>query len=271
VEIFGCAIFSAFSSALRTATNMTTQQVQTTSAGNKLTKQCTYCGSEITSQAVLCPTCKSYQSTLRNILVFAGGLTGFITLFATALVFTANQALDIRKQIFWRDHLEVLELIAIPPRIQTILSSHGDGSVFASKVIFRWRDSSFSFPLDKPVAVNGIELVDNKSQDMPSAHSGFVGNKTGLATPPIIENAATGQIDGKPACLTVAIFDANNTDLERMKGHYLEAKQKLVTDPAEATVFFFGARGTKILRADVSVVATFVKLTSPECQNLQLE
>jgi hypothetical protein len=238
------------------------------------TKLCRYCASEIAAQAIQCPVCKNYQSAWRNNLLFSAGIAGFVTLAASAIGFTLHQIAETSKQVLWREELNVLELETGPtPYLRTVLSNSGDGPVLATEIIVYWRDGSYRYPLDRIVAVNSIEIVNNISPTTPpmSNYDSYVGNDTGLPSPKTLEIADIAISGREPGCLLASMFDADNANLQRMKKFYESGKSKLLLGKAEAKLFFFSAHsGTRIQR-NVPIVATFLTLGTPECRKLSFE
>lgn len=236
------------------------------------TKPCKYCASEIPTQATLCPTCRSYQSTWRNVLLYAAGLTGFATLVASAVAFTAHEATETYKKMFWNDKLNVLELqTGPPPYLRVIMSNDGDGPVFASGLDIYWQGSSASFPIDRVVSVNTIEILDNLQVASPDSaikrygdYQGYFGNDTGLPSAEVLSKSG---IFGPAKCFFVPLFDSKNAELARMRDHYSKTGLKFVTGPATATLWFFSSHTGSKKELPIQVLATFLVSSAPNCRS----
>src|SRR5262249_27870497 len=156
------------------------------------TRKCRYCATEIPIQATICATCKYHQSGWRNSLLFLAGLTGFITLTAGVLTFSANQMTRLYMMLSWRDTLKLFALSNPACEQHVLLSNTGDGPVFASFLSVHWRGGNHGFPLERLVAPNSIELVNVKSDNKPlPKYEQVLANQTGLPTDIIINNTST--------------------------------------------------------------------------------
>src|SRR5262249_32808315 len=123
-------------------------------------KQCRYCGSEIAASATLCPVCKRYQVAWRNTIVLLAGLAGFIALLGSAVVFMADRAAVVYRNLVWNDKVNVLYLrTALWPNFATTLSNTGDGPIFVVDITAFWREHSNQYNINKVLQPNEFSTI----------------------------------------------------------------------------------------------------------------
>ena len=90
------------------------------------TKRCAYCGSPIYVEAILCPVCKSYQSSWRTAVVYIAGIAGLLGLIGSAAVFIINALPNVYKVVAWRDQVKIWHFEAgISPHFGVTMSNTG--------------------------------------------------------------------------------------------------------------------------------------------------
>jgi hypothetical protein len=115
------------------------------------TKPCIYCGSSIPLSAKLCSVCKSYQSKLRNNLVYFAGIAGLISLLGSAFVYIVSELPNLRKVIAWHDQVKIGSFGATDTRNFSIAATNiGDGAVIlvSIEVYFENGDNA-GYPIEK--------------------------------------------------------------------------------------------------------------------------
>lgn len=232
------------------------------------TKVCSYCGSNIAAQAILCPTCKSYQSAWRNSLLFIAGLTGFITILAGVATYVFHEATDLYKQLF-RQELNVLELeTEQTPFLKITMQNNGVGPVYASELVVSWRGGSYRYPIGKVVALNSIETIDNLPNDPFLGKFTWLHNKSGVVSDDILHDAVImgDHFDSKTTCILVGIFDKNNADLLRMSDFMSEHGEAFTRDDGNVSINYFSAHSGTQIHQEIPVVVGFLKNPTPECQ-----
>jgi hypothetical protein len=122
---------------------------------------CVICKSEITSGAILCPVCKSYQTTWKRRLQYMATIGGLATVFIAVVTYIATSWSDVRKVFFWRDRVTVTSLDSLSGVIT--FSNTGDGDVFISHFLLHSDAPKFS----QSWAVNTLAKVNTFTSTPP--------------------------------------------------------------------------------------------------------
>jgi hypothetical protein len=93
--------------------------------------KCAVCKSEINEGAELCPICRSHQSVFKRNVFYMASITGFLLLLVSALGFIISKASEIKKELVWQDHLQIISFMS--DGFQVYLNN-GDGDIFLSHV-----------------------------------------------------------------------------------------------------------------------------------------
>jgi hypothetical protein len=90
---------------------------------------CIACKQSIPDGAALCSHCGSYQARWRNELRYLASTIGIGTVASALLVYSVSALPALRRQLFWRDRIEVLAFSSVRG---LALANTGDGPVFVT-------------------------------------------------------------------------------------------------------------------------------------------
>lgn len=242
------------------------------SSYKRKTKPCRYCSSYIPEEAQICSVCKSYQSPIRNNLFVAAGLTGLITVFGSALIFSLEKYVTVKKELTWKDQLELLDFKTYPAGGYRVLFSNvGDGQLFINDItIFMNRGkypSSLYFDLNKTIESSKIEMieVEPEKSDIPLSYD-YLDNQTGLPSEKLLLEAKFVQPSNRKECLHTAFFSNYSNDLARMKQHYIKNGTKIIEHNSEMEVSYYSLKTRKSLKSRFPATALFTNFHSEECR-----
>jgi len=237
------------------------------------TRPCRYCANEIAATATLCPVCRSYQSRLRNNVLFAAGAAGFITLVVSALVFTVQEVGQITSELRWKDNINVGEFdIQEDGAGRILFINNGDGPVFVSDVVIFMSNDTVGVGIGQTIPVKGIVLFDNiqKFDKNPFEKPPFtklhaMANETGEPTSAMLDNVL-GDDSKHPRCIVRSALATNNSGLRFETEAFAKQGLKRVTERSTARVYFYsGHTGTR-LEKEFPVVVTYETADSTYCQ-----
>ena len=233
-------------------------------------KACRYCGSEMKASAVLCPTCNSYQDRWRSLLLYLASAAGFLALLASAATFIFSQLVDLEKRLNWKDEVDVIffESGIDPYNYNVVLANRGDGPVFVSDLLLNVLGGNAVFRINAKINSNDFFVVD-KVRSFPEGYESFVSSTSGAPTRKLVENSNI-IFESKP-CFLIVVFSASATDVKRMDDHYKSSGRRLVSQPADVTLRFHGARKADQQEVQVPAVATFVRNTTDRCRNVSID
>jgi len=242
--------------------------------GEAKTRDCIYCGSPISSKAVLCPTCKNYQSAWRNHLTFAAGLAGFFTLLAGAALFVGQQAEQAYTSLFWRNTLTVLAFDGggEDGTSNITVSNSGDGPLLLSRVEVHWKTGSEDFPFNKTVPIHALENFSFSGwAKSPAPQETKLPQFAILASPTGVASQALFDLAARPSgrkCINFRFYNPEHSNLARMKEHYKKGGRNIVVGEATAYVYFFGGRRATEIKSELPVVAAFEERLTQDCSEI---
>jgi hypothetical protein len=179
------------------------------------------------------------------------------------------------KNLFWKDEVSVLYFrTGLIPQFITILSNAGDGPIFASDIIVYWRGGNVPYPIHRTITANEFLTINTNFDDASlfTKYDGYLSNKSGIPSNDLIENAnLTGQDTKDPACFMPVFFNEDNTDIQRMNTRYRLDDTKIISEAAEAHLTYHSVHSRERIRMSFPVVATFVRLTDPDCRKIPFE
>lgn len=98
---------------------------------------CIACGSDLNEGFSLCQSCGSYQSSWRNELRYWATVTGVFSIIAATIGFSISAWPDIRKALFWRNSLEILQFYESGGLSEISVFNTGDGPVWISELTYQ--------------------------------------------------------------------------------------------------------------------------------------
>jgi hypothetical protein len=173
------------------------------------TMRCKYCGSEITSGALLCPVCKSYQSRLRNTLTYIGGLTGIMALVISGLTFTYSKISDMIAARQWHDKVSVVYM-RYPGDINSrfngemLVTNSGDGDVYVSTLSYDLNTDEIEVNNEIPLDADVIKKGSVSKMLLPYRSDPLYGDMNRKAD--VVIYIKSGHAPGK---LVLAAFDGS--------------------------------------------------------------
>jgi hypothetical protein len=120
---------------------------------------CIACGSDLNEGVSICTTCGSYQSSWRNELRYWAAVAGVFSIVAATIGFSISAWPDIRKSLFWRDSLEVLQFHNSEGRSEISVFNTGDGPVWILELTYQAGDA-FKQTMSVAKVVQADEVLD---------------------------------------------------------------------------------------------------------------
>lgn len=229
-------------------------------------KLCRYCGSEIYVSAILCPICKSYQNKWRSIGIYIARITGFIALFASAIAFVASHVAVLMHNYQWKDNANVLYFRSgnFPSSFRIVIANTGDGQIYVRELRIWWKESVRSYAIDSEVDIDKIYSYDNLHLGELSAHGyqEFIANFTGHVNADVAYSST--QELAHEECFFSVFFSSNAGDIEHMNEYYKMYDRKLVSEPVNATLYFYSAHLRRFEKVKVPAVITFLRRRSED-------
>lgn len=235
------------------------------------TKLCVYCGSSMSVAARLCPVCRSYQSAWRATVIYVAGITGLISLVASACTFVIGKVPDLRKMFNWRDQVTVWSFdTGLYPDFSATLSNTGDGKIIVSQIFVILPDGyNVSYPIAETL-VPGQSIARPGRQVFPPFYGGYTHNQSGIANATVLENAGSPWPEQKRLpCFGEILFSKDSLLLTRMREQEKGSGNRLIEDSrAQAYVVYYSLHERKEVRQQFPVVTTFLKASNPSCNAL---
>jgi RNA polymerase subunit RPABC4/transcription elongation factor Spt4 len=245
------------------------------------TKTCVYCGSSMSVGARLCPICGSYQSAWRSAVIYVAGITGLISLIASAFTFTISKIPDLRKMFNWTDHVTVWNFdTGLYPNFSITLSNTGDGPVIVSQIFVTLPDGyNVGYPIAETLQPGSETLRPRQSiaiaggQVFPPFYKGYIYNHSGIANATVLKNAGSPWPEQKKLpCFGEILFSKDSLLLSRMREHGKATGSKLVEDSkAQAVVVYYSLHERKEVRYQFPVVTAFLQASDPSCDALDTQ
>ena len=220
---------------------------------NAESKICIACGSTIPASASRCPECSSYQSPMRNRLVYSASISGLIVVLVSLLTYIASTVPDARRAVFWRDEVTVLSFETGDNA--TVLNS-GDGPVYLSRIelSINYKGRTVyagSVPFEETIknqSIISLETATIKSISL-SEYMESDGEVD-------IEEHLARSLNREDTCYGISIVSTNDP-------RYLEVSSflddLLIYEDVNASLKFYSLRTGKEKSVELDVVATFVK------------
>ncbi len=126
------------------------------------TVRCIACRAEIDAEARLCPVCKSYQQTWKNLLPYLGSAAGLIAIIASALTFISGSAYDWFKVATWKDDVAIA-YFEYPG--QSGFINTGDGAIVISSVFVQLDPASkktINIPVNQQIEAGKFAVVTTR-------------------------------------------------------------------------------------------------------------
>jgi hypothetical protein len=237
------------------------------------TKPCAYCGSSISVRASLCPVCKSYQSSWRNVVIYIAGIAGLIGLLGSAAVYIISEVPNISKVLMWHDQIKLWEFSArYHPNFSLNLSNVGDGPIIVSTILIYWDRGNAQYPVGKLVLPTGSLIIPAK---IDPRHDYYVdvADKSGTPNSTVISHSSIAFEDPNlpSPCFMMIFYNEDNVAISRMQNAYGLQKLKLVEEPVQGLVVYYSIHDKKEVKTTFPVVATFEQSTKPECAALNYQ
>lgn len=238
-------------------------------------KRCIYCDSEIPKRANICVVCKSDQSQYKNWLIAAGGLTGLVTFFASAVSFLIVNTIDIYERIHWAERLSVYNLrIESQSQFSLIFSNSGKYPIFVDQIVIKWQHGVFSVKIGRQVEPNQFIYIDEAEKEPTKvkflySHAAVYFNIDGIPNQDIID--ASVFPSGIPyqnkeitsACARVTFGTPDS--LRMFEAHYLELGRKIAASEATGRIEYYSVLRAERREMTFGVVATFDMDDIPAC------
>lgn len=236
-------------------------------------KTCRYCGSEIAASAKICPTCRYYQSSWRNLIVFCAGITGFITLVISGFAFIADRTSDFYKNWTWKDDAHVVSLTTgLSPNFSLVVSNTGSGPIFVSDIIINWQRGNSSLNVNQRIGAGEFLRVGDAAIPGAPDYNAFVYSRSGRPSQDVVNNAAIDEVNTpNKHCFLLVYFLPDSGDIERMSKFYSDNGQKLATEQATGRIVFFSLGSKAKIRSEFPVTATFVRSSADRCQKIPFD
>src|SRR5690348_15342576 len=205
-------------------------------------ERCRYCRSEIEFGAKICPVCKSYQSTTKNILSYIAPLAGLITIIVSGATFTFLNIGGYLKERNALDRLTVIYMIY--PGLtgenksgEMLFSNNGDNDLFVLGISleygFEGSYGNYRIPLQKEMKSNTISMFEAKDFTYKDLTAQFfepleitpynLSNSTGTASKALTNEALRL---GKK-CVYPRLITKNHPDFSRMETFYQKYNKHL--------------------------------------------
>jgi len=247
-----------------TGTQIESAKIDTDPPLHPDTKKCAYCGSRMDLYASLCPTCKSYQSVLRNWIVFAGGSVGLFTLVLSGAAFFAK---TISPLLYWSDQIHVHYFHSYNNGEYSLsLSNSSSGDVLVSEVTV-YMGSTENFPFRVNAVLHPGEILTRLVKDEGTQYAsltGYFANIDGTPSAYILKNSSV-EWNTRDRCYAIFFINSDAEDIVRMNQAYAVLGRKLATYPAYAKVVYFDGWTGRRFDQEFPAVATFLRSIDPRC------
>jgi hypothetical protein len=242
------------------------------------TKPCAYCGSTMSATAILCPVCKSYQSSWRTFVVYVAGIAGLLGLIGSASVYIISEVPNIYRVLAWRDQIKIWEFRALDYEDFEIFASNtGDGPVVLSSLIIYYRDNwSARYSIGKILQHHDTltkSIGDAKSTPhfTDADYDVFIATASGKVNDTVRQNSVIVGDNASRPCFLMVVYNKEFEGLSRMESHYSSGGKHLVTEPLQAVAVYYSIHNGEEVRAPFPAVATFARSTKPECRALNYQ
>jgi hypothetical protein len=234
-------------------------------------RSCVHCQCEINAGATICPHCNSHQSKVKNRLIYASTITGFVTLMASALAYLYSTTKEMVTEAKTSEGI-IVENVSAPP-LRGVVLNVGLGEVFVSHIQFYSHDGSQShrigvtvgpgkfFSIDPPKSTEEVELEDERESafylGVPQ-ESRFIEDMPGF-----LRYVSDGERD----CLRERFFGSDQEEFLRMRDHYQSTAEHMVAIKASGVITYFSSR-TKGQAQHFKLELVSVYLVRKRCSDL---
>jgi len=224
----------------------------------------------MTVAATLCPVCKSYQGRWRNLIPYLASATGLFALVASAIAFVISQFSELTKSYYWTDKAEIVFFSSVDfPAFNVLVANNGDGPIFVTELLLRYGDGgNAAYHVNAKIEKN--DFFSNKATlGHPAEYGDYINNSTGIASDQVLRNSDIAT-QWKP-CFLAIVYSANASDIVRMNETFALFKRKLISQPADLRLFFYGTQRREGKEVHVPAVLTFKRRSEDRCQGLSAD
>ena len=214
--------------------------------------RCRLCLSPIEQGAKICPACKSYQNSWRSGLTYVAGMTAFLTLLGTCVVYVVSTGVDITKKLTWKDDIQISYLRY--PEMSMFVNA-GDGDAYIKMLQFYWGD--YSQTVDVELAAEKGKFASFKKEPPPSDddstwYQGLNWYQNDSGTPSTALIAATDPTDDSSRrCLLPLFISSDNPDLKQINNAAVNMSQKVTLHPVKSQLYYVSGRTGSIIEKDI--------------------
>lgn len=225
-------------------------------------RECVACKREISSAAILCPNCSSYQAKWKNNIQFYGGFAGLLT---ALLTYVASTLPQVFADFMGKDQVKI---VAFDSGTNLVLQNAGAGDVFISHLSIDHRVEPYVFsemlPINKVLQRRQFLVHDFKSgktrEDWaPLTYYTESQWKTFVKrTEHFVKNQ----------CVVYSYYDLNDPGYQRLKS--LFAQDRFRTLPVEVLLAFdSGFNGKRVNQRVTAVALPYLNVKNPACKKLK--
>jgi hypothetical protein len=241
--------------------------------GERDTVKCVECRQPIPAGARVCRNCSSFQVRWKNDLKYISTIVGVLTAIAALIVYFITVMPTLRKNLAWKDHIQVLEFLS---NREVVLTNDGDGPVFVSHIAIEasYKTDSGKFfiwtwPVSAEVQAGAIairQVVDEHEKTLEKSHSKFVTVDNDTQWSRALRNAGSALAVEEGAKCFVRVIMSESHPL------HIQARQTLGprfrTFPVTARVHYYSLSSQKTIVTEFQVVGMLWEHLRDRCKGV---
>ena len=226
-------------------------------------EKCIECFEDIPNGAKLCSKCGSYQSKWKNRVKYFATVIGIVVATFTALAYLISVLPEVKKILFWKDSIEIMELSFAHKKLNFTAINSGDGKVQLSYFLLESQKPDFNITQGIDEAIPSGEMIKHRDLYHPKRNEvfGFIGDVTEEEWS-ILQNKSSDDFFGE--CFRQAFYTKNHP-------RYLQIKSSmgnsLKTWKAKGTMFYYSLRSAELKSTGIDLIGALAISKSSECES----